>query len=76
MSPLKARVECGRIRLDEPTSLPDGTVLNLVVDDEGDDLDERDREALAAAIEKAARSAREGRFRPAADLIDDLRRQP
>jgi hypothetical protein len=76
MSPLKARVERGRIRLDEPTSLPDGTVLNLVVDDEGDDLDEREREALAAAIERAARSAREGRLRSASDLIDDLRRQP
>jgi hypothetical protein len=32
--------------LDEPTTLPDGTVLELVLDDEGDDLDDDDREAL------------------------------
>ena len=75
MSPLRARVDRGRIRLDEPTSLPDGTVLSLVIDDEGDDLDERDRAALAAAIENAARSAGDGRFRQAADVIGDLRRR-
>lgn len=38
MSPLRARVEKGRIILDEPTTLPEGTVINLVADDEGDDL--------------------------------------
>lgn len=74
MSPLRARVERGRIRLDEPTSLPDGTVLTLVLDDEGDDLDERDRAALAVAIEQAAQSARDGRHRQASDIVDDLRR--
>jgi hypothetical protein len=32
--------------LDEPTTLPEGTVLDLVLDDEGDDLSDQDREAL------------------------------
>jgi hypothetical protein len=39
MSVIRARVVNGRLQVDAPTSLPEGTVLNLVVDDEGDDLD-------------------------------------
>jgi hypothetical protein len=37
MSPLRARVQNGRLHLDEPTGLSDGTELELVVDDHGDD---------------------------------------
>jgi hypothetical protein len=49
MTPLRARVENGRLQRDEPTELPDGTELNLVVDDEGDDLTEQERQALHGA---------------------------
>ena len=42
MSPLRARVEKGRLVLDEPTTLPEGTVA----DDEGDDLTNEERRAL------------------------------
>ena len=35
---LRAHVKDGYLRVDEPTTLPEGTVLDLVVDDEGDDL--------------------------------------
>jgi hypothetical protein len=35
MGRLRARVENGRLVLDEPTTLPNGTVLDLVLDDEG-----------------------------------------
>jgi len=38
MSPLRARVEKGRLVLNEPTTLPDGMVIDLVADDEGDTL--------------------------------------
>lgn len=38
MGGLRARVEKGRLVLDEPTTLPEGTLVDLVVDDEGDDL--------------------------------------
>jgi len=58
MSQLRARVERGRIVLDEPTTLPDGTVLNLVLDDEGDDLSDRDREALHDAVGRSLESLR------------------
>jgi len=36
---LKVRVEGGRLQFDEPCSLPAGTVLDLVLDDDGDDMD-------------------------------------
>ena len=35
MTPLRARVQDGRLRLDQPTGLPEGTELDLVIDDEG-----------------------------------------
>jgi hypothetical protein len=46
MSGIRAKVKGGRLFLDEPTSLPEGTVLDLVVDDEGDDLTREERQAL------------------------------
>jgi hypothetical protein len=45
MSAIRARVQNGRLLLDAPTALPEGTVLDLVIDDEGDDFDERARRA-------------------------------
>ena len=46
MSALRARVEKGRLILDEPTTLPEGTVLDLVADDEGDNLTDEERRAV------------------------------
>jgi hypothetical protein len=37
-------VENGRLHLDEPTELPEGTELELVVDDDGDDLTDQERQ--------------------------------
>jgi hypothetical protein len=73
MSGLRARVKDGRLILDQPTSLPDGTTLDLVLDDEGDDLTPQERKALDDAIAKAWASAKAGRLRPADDLIRELR---
>ena len=50
MNPLRARVENGRLVLDEPTTLPEGTVIDLVADDEGDTLSDEERRALHAAL--------------------------
>jgi hypothetical protein len=50
MSPLRARVDKGRPVLDEPTTLPDGTVIDLVADDEGDNLTEDERRILHEAL--------------------------
>ena len=59
--------------MDEPTALPEGTVLDLVVDDEGDDLEPAEREALHAAIDRAMESALAGRVQPAEAILDELR---
>jgi len=75
MSPLRARVEKGRLISDEPTNLPEGTVIDLVADDEGDNLTDDDRRALHAALSASWTSAEAGRLRPAGEIIDELRRR-
>lgn len=75
MSVIRARVVNGRLQVDAPTSLPEGTVLNLVVDDEGDDLDATERAALNSAISRAWASTQAGTGRPAADVLASLRKR-
>ena len=75
MSPLRARVEEGRLVLDEPTALPEGTVIDLVADDEDDDLTDDERRALHDAISTSWQSAEAGRLRPASEILDELRRR-
>jgi hypothetical protein len=75
MSSLRARVINGRLQLDTATSLPEGTVLDLVVDDEGDDLDESDRAALDSAITRAWTSVQAGQGRPASEVIAAVRKR-
>ena len=73
MSGIRAKVKDGRLLLDEPTSLPDGNILELVVDDEGDDLMDGERQALNEAIRRAWESAAAGRVKPAKAIVDELR---
>ena len=75
MSPLRARVEKGRLVLDEPTSLPEGTVVDLVADDEGDDLTDEERRALHETLASSWRSADAGQLRPASEILDELRQR-
>lgn len=75
MTPLRARVQNGRLVLNEPTTLPEGTVIELVADDEGDDLTDDERRALHEALSKSWESAEAGRLRPASAILDELRRQ-
>jgi hypothetical protein len=70
---LRALVKDGHLVLDEPTSLPEGTVLDLVVDDEGDNLDDNERAALHEDLAAAWESVRAGRVRPASEIVDELR---
>ena len=58
--------------MDEPTDLPEGTELDLIIDDAGDALDEAERAALHAAIARAWESVQAGEGRPAADVLRDL----
>ncbi|MGH9318990.1 MAG: hypothetical protein ACRD3V_03750 [Vicinamibacteria bacterium] len=73
MSGIRVKVKDGRLLLDEPTHLPEGTVLDLVVDDEGDDLTREERHALNDAISRAWDSAGAGRLKAAKAIVDELR---
>jgi hypothetical protein len=75
MDKLRATVRKGRFVIDTPTTLPEGTVLDLVVDDEGDTLTDEERAALHAALARGIEEAKAGRGRPASDVVKDLRRQ-
>jgi hypothetical protein len=76
MSALKVRVENGRIKLDEPTDLPEGTELYLVPADGGDDLDDEERAALHASIEEAERELDAGQVVTEEELWARLRAIP
>jgi len=70
---IRAKVSSGRIIVDEPTLLPEGTTLNLIIDDEGDDLDAEERAALDAHLAAAWKSVQAGNVRPADELLSELR---
>ncbi len=50
MQSLRARVQNGRLKLDEPTDLPEGAEVPLEIADDWDDLDDVDRAALHQEI--------------------------
>lgn len=69
----RARVREGRLVLDEPTDLPEGTTVTLVPLEE-DDLDDEERARLHAALDESELDVQAGRVRPAEDLLAELRR--
>ncbi|MEO1484019.1 MAG: hypothetical protein AAFU77_18060 [Myxococcota bacterium] len=70
---LKARVEDGRLILNEPTDLPEGTVIELEEVDPFADLSSDERERLNASIERGRAEARAGLGRPAKEVLAELR---
>jgi hypothetical protein len=70
---IKARVHAGRLVLDEPTTLPDGTEVELLPLDPGDWLDETDRAALHAALAESQADVAAGRLVDAAEVLKELR---
>ena len=73
---LKARVHDGRLILDEPVDLPEGTEVDLVPANDGDDLDDADRARLHAAITRSAEQFRSGRGIPADKVLELLETDP
>ena len=71
---VRAKVQRGRLVLDEPTALPEGSELELVAleSHEDDGLDAESRAALEASLEAAAEDLRDGRTRDAAAVFADL----
>lgn len=70
---IKGRVQDGRLLVDEPMNLPDGTEVELLALDPGDWLDEADRAALHQALGQSEEDVKAGRLIDAATLIKGLR---
>ena len=70
---IKATVREGRLVVDEPTMLPEGTKVELLPLDPGDWLDDADRAALHAALAQSDADVAAGRLIDAADLLKGLR---
>jgi hypothetical protein len=68
---LKARVHNGRLLLDEPTDLPEGTVVPLRIGDD-DDMDEGERARLHAALRRSVAQAQAGQLIDADEVIGKL----
>ncbi len=69
---LKARVHNGRLVVNEPTQLPEGTELNLIIADDWDELDDEERRRLRAALAEGWASLRAGDRVSADDVIHEL----
>jgi len=69
----RGQVHGGRLIVDEPIDLPDGTEVALSVVEDGDELDEEDRARLHTAIRAGQAELDRGEGIPAADFIAKLR---
>ncbi len=69
---IRARVSHGRLVVDEPVDLPEGTVLDLVIDDEEDELDDDERHALHARLAESASPASLAAARPIELILAEL----
>lgn len=74
MDPLKAQVRNGRLVLDEPTELPEGTEVELVPTDALDALDDEDRRRLHEALLRSQEDVAAGRVVPAGEFLAEVRR--
>jgi hypothetical protein len=72
MQPLRAVVKNGRLVMDEPTALPDGTELVLAVVDEGDDMDEAERARLHESLRRSIAQAKAGQLIDGDEVIGKL----
>jgi hypothetical protein len=68
-------VKNGRLVVDVPTELPEGTVLDLVIFDEGDDLDDEERRALDDSLAESVEQEKRGELIDAEEFIRELRKR-
>lgn len=72
MGALKAVVRDGRLVLDEPTELPEGTEVSLAVNDEDDDMGDDERLRLHESLHRGLVRARAGQVVDADEVIGKL----
>jgi hypothetical protein len=70
---IKARVREGRLVVDEPTDLPDGTEIELLPLDPGDWLDEAGRTALHEALRQSDTDIAVGRLVDAEEILKEIK---
>jgi hypothetical protein len=70
---LKGRVKAGRLIVDEPTDLPEGTEVELLPLDPGDWLSDDDRAALHRALLESDADIEAGRVVDAETVLRELR---
>ena len=69
---LKARVQNGRLVVDEPTDLPEGTEVELLPLDPGDWLSDEDRSSLHRALVASNADVEAGRVVDADEILREL----
>lgn len=71
-----AQVKNGRLTLDEPTDLPEGTVVPLESADDWDELDDEERERLHQALDQGIASVQMGRTVDGGEVLRRLLSRP
>lgn len=69
---IRASVVDGRLVVDQATNLPEGTVLDLVVEDEGEDLGSQEVARIQGALESSHAQAVSGQVRDASEILQEL----
>ncbi|MGE3955916.1 MAG: hypothetical protein AB7H96_04290 [Vicinamibacterales bacterium] len=70
---IEARVRQGRLVVDEPTELPEGTELQLLPLDPGDWLNDEERAALHQALRESGADVEANRLVDAEEILRELR---
>jgi hypothetical protein len=75
MQPLKARVHNGRLLLDEPTELPEGGIVELVLRDAAldDEFDDEERAQLRQALDEGMEQMKAGQTIDVVEAMAELR---
>jgi hypothetical protein len=71
MQPLKAKVQNGRLVLDEPTDLPEGTEVEVMLVDDAD-FDPEERARLLQAIEESEEDIARGDYVDGMEFANQL----
>jgi len=71
MQPLKAKVQNGRLVLDEPTDLPEGTEVELTLVDDAD-FDPEERARLLQMIEESEEDIARGDYVDGMEFANQL----
>jgi hypothetical protein len=70
---LQGKIIGGKIVLDEDVALPEGAIVNISLVDDGDELDDDEREELHRSIARGLEQARRGEVHSAEDVLRELR---